>query len=223
MTSLRAKDAAELRALARPHGCEGARGWRSDDAIVLTDEVPPPPGAHPSWKGRPALLGYFSWRAGWSTFHRVPYRQHQQPQYTVRLRTCGKTVLNLYAILVGTLRDWEQGRAEPDHAAQACLNPIARDQITAGRLEHEVEPTSTTKQSPGLSGGSTSVPQSSALTSRRDYGISPKPRECRFSRWVAMFGHRELLQCHPERRLPERRIYAKRLVSARPASENRSA
>src|SRR5882672_3900741 len=32
-----------------------------------------------------------------------------------------------YHIPVGTLRDWEQGRAEPDQAARAYLTVIARD------------------------------------------------------------------------------------------------
>ncbi len=32
-----------------------------------------------------------------------------------------------YHIPLGTLRDWEQGRAEPDQATQAYLKVIARD------------------------------------------------------------------------------------------------
>jgi putative transcriptional regulator len=32
-----------------------------------------------------------------------------------------------YHIPLGTLRDWEQGRAEPDQAARAYLTVIARD------------------------------------------------------------------------------------------------
>jgi len=32
-----------------------------------------------------------------------------------------------YHIPVGTFRDWEQGRVEPDHAARAYLTVIARD------------------------------------------------------------------------------------------------
>jgi putative transcriptional regulator len=32
-----------------------------------------------------------------------------------------------YHIPIGTLRDWEQGRAEPDQAARAYLTVIARD------------------------------------------------------------------------------------------------
>ena len=32
-----------------------------------------------------------------------------------------------YHIPIGTLRDWEQGRAEPDHPTQAYLTLIARD------------------------------------------------------------------------------------------------
>jgi putative transcriptional regulator len=32
-----------------------------------------------------------------------------------------------YHIPIGTLRDWEQGRVEPDQAARAYLTVIARD------------------------------------------------------------------------------------------------
>jgi putative transcriptional regulator len=32
-----------------------------------------------------------------------------------------------YEIPIGTLRDWEQGRSEPDQPARACLKVIARD------------------------------------------------------------------------------------------------
>jgi putative transcriptional regulator len=32
-----------------------------------------------------------------------------------------------YQIPIGTLRDWEQGRSEPDHPARAYLKVIARD------------------------------------------------------------------------------------------------
>jgi hypothetical protein len=32
-----------------------------------------------------------------------------------------------YHVPLGTLRDWEQGRSEPDQAAKAYLNVIARD------------------------------------------------------------------------------------------------
>jgi putative transcriptional regulator len=35
-----------------------------------------------------------------------------------------------YHIPIGTLRDWEQGRAEPDQAARAYLTVIARDPET---------------------------------------------------------------------------------------------
>jgi putative transcriptional regulator len=32
-----------------------------------------------------------------------------------------------FRIPVGTLRDWEQGAAEPDQAARSCLTVIARN------------------------------------------------------------------------------------------------
>jgi putative transcriptional regulator len=39
-----------------------------------------------------------------------------------------------YHIPVGTLRDWEQGRSEPDQPAQAYLHVIARDPDHVYRL-----------------------------------------------------------------------------------------
>jgi len=33
----------------------------------------------------------------------------------------------IFGIPIGTLRDWEQGRAEPDQAAQSYLRVIARN------------------------------------------------------------------------------------------------
>ena len=39
-----------------------------------------------------------------------------------------------YHIPLGTLRDWEQGRAEPDQPTQAYLKVIARDPERDGRL-----------------------------------------------------------------------------------------
>jgi putative transcriptional regulator len=42
-----------------------------------------------------------------------------------------------YHIPLGTLRDWEQGRAEPDQPAQAYLKVIARE---PGRVERLLNP-----------------------------------------------------------------------------------
>ena len=39
-----------------------------------------------------------------------------------------------YHIPLGTLRDWEQGRAEPDQPTQAFLTLIARDPDHANRM-----------------------------------------------------------------------------------------
>jgi putative transcriptional regulator len=39
-----------------------------------------------------------------------------------------------YQIPLGTLRDWEQGRAEPDQPTQAYLKVIARDPERVERL-----------------------------------------------------------------------------------------
>ncbi len=38
-----------------------------------------------------------------------------------------------YLIPLGTLRDWEQGRTEPDQAAQAYLRVIAKEPETVSR------------------------------------------------------------------------------------------
>jgi putative transcriptional regulator len=39
-----------------------------------------------------------------------------------------------YHIPLGTLRDWEQGRAEPDHPARAFLTLIGRDPEHVNRI-----------------------------------------------------------------------------------------
>ena len=39
-----------------------------------------------------------------------------------------------YRIPLGTLRDWEQGRSEPDRPTRAYLTVIARDPDHVGRL-----------------------------------------------------------------------------------------
>ena len=44
----------------------------------------------------------------------------------------------LYHIPLGTLRDWEQGRAEPDQPARAYLTVIARDPEGVQRALHPV-------------------------------------------------------------------------------------
>jgi putative transcriptional regulator len=43
-----------------------------------------------------------------------------------------------YHIPLGTLRDWEQGRSEPDQPARAYLTVIARDPEGVGRALHPV-------------------------------------------------------------------------------------
>jgi putative transcriptional regulator len=43
-----------------------------------------------------------------------------------------------YQIPLGTLRDWEQGRAEPDQPAKAYLTVIARDPEGVERALHPV-------------------------------------------------------------------------------------
>jgi putative transcriptional regulator len=43
------------------------------------------------------------------------------------LRLSQKSFAECFGIPIGTLRDWEQGRAEPDQAARSYLKVIARD------------------------------------------------------------------------------------------------
>ena len=43
-----------------------------------------------------------------------------------------------YHIPLGTLRDWEQGRCEPDQPAKAYLTVIARDPEGVERALHPV-------------------------------------------------------------------------------------
>ncbi len=45
-----------------------------------------------------------------------------------------------YHIPVGTLRDWEQGRKEPDAAARAYLRVIAREHETVSRALEPLQP-----------------------------------------------------------------------------------
>jgi putative transcriptional regulator len=45
-----------------------------------------------------------------------------------------------YQIPLGTLRDWEQGRSEPDQPAKAYLTVIARDPEGVDRALHAVQP-----------------------------------------------------------------------------------
>lgn len=54
-----------------------------------------------------------------------------------------------YQIPVGTLRDWEQGAAEPDQAARAYLRAIAGDPVAVQRaleLEQRIVPCSTPRR-----------------------------------------------------------------------------
>jgi putative transcriptional regulator len=57
-------------------------------------------------------------------------RMKRTPQAKVIRRALGITqeeFASRYHIPLGTLRDWEQGRASPDQPAQAYLKVIARD------------------------------------------------------------------------------------------------
>ena len=57
-------------------------------------------------------------------------RMKRTPQVRIIRRTLGisqEDFASRYHIPLGTLRDWEQGRAAPDQAARAYLTVIARD------------------------------------------------------------------------------------------------
>jgi putative transcriptional regulator len=49
------------------------------------------------------------------------------------LRLTQEEFSDRYLIPLGTLRDWEQGRTEPDQAAQAYLRVIAKEPETVSR------------------------------------------------------------------------------------------
>lgn len=57
-------------------------------------------------------------------------RMKRTPQMTIIRRALGLTqeeFATRFHIPLGTLRDWEQGRSEPDQPARAYLTVIARD------------------------------------------------------------------------------------------------
>ena len=57
-------------------------------------------------------------------------RMKRTPRARIIRRALGLTQQDFaarYHIPIGTLRDWEQGRAEPDEAARAYLTVIARE------------------------------------------------------------------------------------------------
>jgi putative transcriptional regulator len=64
-------------------------------------------------------------------------RMKRTPQAKIIRRALGLTQEEFaahYHIPLGTLRDWEQGRAEPDQATQAYLKVIAREPERVERL-----------------------------------------------------------------------------------------
>jgi putative transcriptional regulator len=54
-----------------------------------------------------------------------------------------------YHIPIGTLRDWEQGRVEPDQAARAYLTVIARDPEAVRKALSPPKPSSARTATPG--------------------------------------------------------------------------
>lgn len=64
------------------------------------------------------------------------HRMRRTPQAKIIRRALGLTqeaFAARYHIPLGTLRDWEQGRAEPDQTARAYLTVIARDPESTSR------------------------------------------------------------------------------------------
>lgn len=63
-------------------------------------------------------------------------RMRRVPRVKTIRRALGMTqeeFAERYLIPLGTLRDWEQGRTEPDQAAQAYLKVIAKEPETVSR------------------------------------------------------------------------------------------
>jgi putative transcriptional regulator len=63
-------------------------------------------------------------------------RMKRTPQVKIIRRALGLSQEDFaarYHIPIGTLRDWEQGRVEPDQAARAYLTVIARDPEAVSR------------------------------------------------------------------------------------------
>jgi putative transcriptional regulator len=76
-------------------------------------------------------------------------KAHRTPRIKTLRRALGLTQEEFaagYKIPLGTLRDWEQGRSEPDQPARAYLTVIARDpdgvrrSLESGRLSVSNEP-----------------------------------------------------------------------------------
>ena len=66
-------------------------------------------------------------------------RMKQTPRLKIIRRALGLTQEEFaarYQIPLGTLRDWEQGAKQPDHAAQAYLRAIAGDPVGVQRALH---------------------------------------------------------------------------------------
>jgi putative transcriptional regulator len=67
-------------------------------------------------------------------------RMKRTPQAKIIRRALGFTQEEFsarYRIPLGTLRDWEQGRAKPDQPTQAYLTVIARDPNGVQRALHQ--------------------------------------------------------------------------------------
>lgn len=70
-------------------------------------------------------------------------RMRRTPRIRIVRRALGLTqeeFASRYQIPLGTLRDWEQGRAEPDQPARAYIKAIAGDPEAVQRALHSTPP-----------------------------------------------------------------------------------
>jgi putative transcriptional regulator len=97
------------------------------------------PAAKPDWSRLDAMTDAERQAAAFSDPDAQPLtpedfrRMKRTPQVRVIRRALGLSQENFatrYQIPLGTLRDWEQGRVEPDQAARAYLKVIAREPET---------------------------------------------------------------------------------------------
>jgi putative transcriptional regulator len=97
------------------------------------------PAAKPDWSRLDAMTDAERQAAAFSDPDAQPLtpedfrRMKRTPQVRVIRRALGlsqEDFATRYQIPLGTLRDWEQGRVEPDQAARAYLKVIAREPET---------------------------------------------------------------------------------------------
>lgn len=108
----------------------------SDDAITRTTDDEP-------WRQLDAMTAAEKHAAAMADPDAKPLTEHdlqhmkRTPRAKIIRRALGLSQEEFSArfhIPIGTLRDWEQGRAEPDRAARAYLKVIAYEPETVGRI-----------------------------------------------------------------------------------------